>query len=70
MSGSDNTPNKPMFLTGVEDNPEPGPYLEFIRSMKNDGHEYPQIWYMFAFRPKATRTWRGLHRRSCESPGR
>ena len=55
MSGSDNTPNKPMFLTGVEDNPEPGPYLEFIRSMKNDGHEYPQIWYMFAFRPKATR---------------
>ena len=45
---------EPMFLGGVEDNPQPGPYLDFIRSMKDSGSEYPQIWSMFAFRPKAT----------------
>jgi alkylhydroperoxidase family enzyme len=46
---------KRMFLSGVENNPEPGSDLDFIRSMKESGSEYPQIWHMFAFRPKATR---------------
>lgn len=45
---------KPMFLPGVESNPEPGPYAETIRAMQAAGKEYPQIWHMFAFLPKAT----------------
>jgi hypothetical protein len=45
---------KPMFLAGVENNPQPGPYLDIIRSMQANGSEYPQIWHMFAFLPKAT----------------
>ena len=28
---------KPMFLPGVEANPEPGPYAETIRMMKASG---------------------------------
>jgi hypothetical protein len=44
-----------MFLSGVENNPESGPYLDFIPSMKESGSEYPQIRHMFAFRLKATR---------------
>ena len=45
---------KPMFLPGVEQNPEPGPYAEAIRMMQDSGAEYPQIWHMFAYLPKAT----------------
>jgi alkylhydroperoxidase family enzyme len=45
---------KPMFLPGVENGPQPGPFLDFIRSMQASGSEYPQIWNMFAFMPKAT----------------
>jgi alkylhydroperoxidase family enzyme len=45
---------KPMFLPGVEANPEPGPYAETIRMMKASGKEYPQIWHMFAFRTDIT----------------
>jgi len=47
-------PMKPMFLPGVEQNPQPGPYYEILRSMQEAGKEYPQIWHMFAFRPEAT----------------
>ena len=51
---SDNLPKKmePMFLPDVEANPQPGPWADAIRTMQ--GGEYPQIWHMFAFLPKAT----------------
>ena len=45
-------PMKPMFLPGVEHNPEPGPFAALIQSMQ--GKEYPQIWHMFAFRQNIT----------------
>ena len=47
-------PMKPMFLPGVEANPQPGPYAETLRMMQASGKEYPQIWHMFAYLPKAT----------------
>jgi len=43
-----------MFLPGVENNPQPGPYADAIRMMQAGGPEYPQIWHLFAFRPEAT----------------
>ena len=45
---------EPMFLPGVENNPQPGPYADAIRMMQAAGAEYPQIWHMFAFLPEAT----------------
>ena len=45
---------KPMFLPGVEQNPQPGPYYDSLKMMHAAGQEYPQIWHMFAFRPQAT----------------
>ena len=45
---------KPMFLPAVEGNPQPSPYRDLIQAMQADGAEYPQIWHMFAFKPKAT----------------
>jgi hypothetical protein len=45
---------KSMFLPGVEGNPERGPYADLIDGMRARGQEYPQIWHLFAFRPKAT----------------
>lgn len=45
---------KPMFLPGVEGNPQPGPYRDLIQMMQSSGAEYPQIWHMFAFLPRAT----------------
>ena len=44
----------PMFLPGVENNPQPGPWTDAIRTMQAQGAEYPQIWHLFAFRPEAT----------------
>ncbi len=44
----------PMFLPGVEQNPQPGPYADLIGTMRNNGSEYPQIWHLFAYMPKAT----------------
>jgi len=44
----------PMFLPGVEQNPKPGSFTDSIRMMQSSGAEYPQIWHMFAFHPKAT----------------
>jgi hypothetical protein len=44
----------PMFLAGVENNPQPGPYADALRRMQAEGVEYPQIWHMFAFLPRAT----------------
>jgi alkylhydroperoxidase family enzyme len=45
---------KPMFLPGVEENPKPSPYADMVRMMQANGSEYPQIWHLFAFHPKAT----------------
>lgn len=45
---------KPMFLPGVERNPQPGAYADSIRVMQAADQEYPQIWHMFAFKPEAT----------------
>jgi len=47
-------PMKPMFLPGVEENPQPGPYRDMVQTMQAGGAEYPQIWNMFAFWPRAT----------------
>lgn len=48
------SPMEPMFLPGVENNPQPSPYLDSIRMMQASGAEYPQIWHMFAYKPEAT----------------
>ena len=45
---------KPMFLPDVERNPKPSPHASMIESMRESGAEYPQIWHMFAYLPKAT----------------
>jgi len=45
---------KPMFLPGVENNPQPGTYRDAIEMIRSTGAEYPHIWHMFAFRPEAT----------------
>jgi alkylhydroperoxidase family enzyme len=45
---------EPMFLPDVENNPKPGPYYDSLLSAKQAGLEYPQIWYLFAYRPEAT----------------
>jgi|HubBroStandDraft_5_1064220.scaffolds.fasta_scaffold144857_2 hypothetical protein len=45
---------KPMFLPDVERHDGPSPFTAMIRSMRESGQEYPQIWHMFAFMPKAT----------------
>jgi hypothetical protein len=44
----------PMFLPGVEHNPQPGRYRDNIRMMQASGAEYPQIWHLFAFLAPAT----------------
>jgi hypothetical protein len=43
-----------MFLPDVENHDESSPYMAAIRTMRGSGKEYPQIWHMFAFLPKAT----------------
>ncbi|HTI36040.1 MAG TPA: hypothetical protein VL484_00665 [Vicinamibacterales bacterium] len=45
---------KPMFLAGVEHNPQPCTYRALIEQMKSGKQEYPQIWHLFAFLPAAT----------------
>jgi hypothetical protein len=45
---------KPMFLPEVEADSKPSPYNALIRNMRESGAEYPQIWHMFAYLPKAT----------------
>jgi hypothetical protein len=45
---------EPMFLPGVEGNPQPSPYSTAIEGMRKLGREYSQIWHLFAFKPKAT----------------
>ena len=43
-----------MFLPGVEQNPQPGPFCDVLRAAQAAGTEYPQIWHLFAYRPQAT----------------
>jgi hypothetical protein len=45
---------KPMFLPDVERSETPSPFNTMIKAMRENGVEYPQIWHMFAFLPKAT----------------
>jgi hypothetical protein len=45
---------KPMFLPDVENFSKPSPYQTMIRNMQESGAEYPKIWHMFAYHPKAT----------------
>ena len=45
---------RPMFLSGVERDPKPGPYRTLIEQMQAQGLEYPQIWHLFAYLPSAT----------------
>jgi hypothetical protein len=45
---------KPMFLPGVEGNPQASGYRDAIEMMRVGGAEYPQIWHLFAFLPRAT----------------
>lgn len=45
---------KPMFLPDVEQHPQPGPYRALIEQMQGQGAEYPQIWHLFAYLPRAT----------------
>jgi hypothetical protein len=45
---------KPMFLPDVERNPKASSYATMIETMRQSGSEYPQIWHMFAYHPKAT----------------
>jgi hypothetical protein len=45
---------KPMFLRDVEGNPKPSPTADVIRMAQSAGAEYPQIWHLFAYQPKAT----------------
>ncbi len=45
---------KPMFLPGVENDPKPSAYADAIQAVKAAGAEYPQIWHLFAFLPRAT----------------
>ena len=56
MSDEPKPPGKmePMFLPGVENNPQPSPYTDALRMMQAAGPEYPQIWHLFAFQPQAT----------------
>jgi hypothetical protein len=45
---------KPMFLPGVENGAKPCAYTDSIKMMQASGGEYPQIWHMLAYLPKAT----------------
>ena len=50
----ENPDMNPMFLPGVEQNPKPCSFTDSIHMMQANGGEYPQIWHMFAYLPKAT----------------
>lgn len=42
-----------VFLSEIEDNPQPGPYAEAIRAAESAGTEYWGIWNILAFRTDA-----------------
>jgi alkylhydroperoxidase family enzyme len=43
-----------MFLKDVEEKEGDGSYSERIRAMHEQGYPVPQIWHLFAFKPKMT----------------
>ena len=44
-----------MFLSEVENKPDAhGAYAELIAACRETGTPFPQIWHLFAFKPKAT----------------
>jgi alkylhydroperoxidase family enzyme len=45
---------KPMFLRDVEENPKPSPFADIIAAARSQGQEWPQIWSLFAYLPRAT----------------
>ena len=45
---------KPMFLPDVERCGKPSPYAALIRDKQEAGAEYPQIWHMLGYLPRAT----------------
>jgi len=45
---------KPMFLPDVERASKPSPFTNLIRGMQEKGAEYPQIWHLLAYQPKAS----------------
>src|SRR6187402_1628674 len=45
---------EPLFLPGVEKQPQPSPYLNLIQAAQANGTEYWQIWHLFAFQPEMT----------------
>jgi hypothetical protein len=44
---------QPMFLPDVEANTNSSTYAGLIRGMQDSGSEYPQIWHMLGYLPKA-----------------
>jgi hypothetical protein len=47
---------EPMFLPGVENNPDPkSAFGDLIRAVRPSGSPYPQIWHLFAFKPENTK---------------
>ena len=62
-------PMKPMFLPGVEGNAQPGAYKTLIEQMQQRGAEYPQIWHLFAYLPKATEHLAAFTQEVMREPG-
>jgi hypothetical protein len=46
---------EPMFLRDVDEHPQPGAFADLIRMARAGGAPYPQIWHMFAFKPRITK---------------
>jgi len=59
---------KPMFLPGVEANPKSGRYADLIAAAHRSGVEYPKIWHMFAYLPKATEQLAGFTQEIMREP--
>ncbi|MGH9613139.1 MAG: peroxidase [Bryobacteraceae bacterium] len=45
---------EPMFLRDVEQYDGEGAFSSLIRSTRSQGQAFPQIWHLFAFKPKMT----------------
>ena len=60
---------EPMFLPGVENNPQPGPYQDAIRTLQAVAGEYPQIWHLFAYLPRATEHLAAFTQEVMREPG-
>src|ERR1700685_283651 len=45
---------EPIYPAEVENHPQPGRYLDLIRTSQSSGRETWNIWYRFAFRSKMT----------------